>query len=97
MRLVATCQRVNDDAIFTLDVRLEVQRKKRVIQTFLSEHATSALLVANATLKPGAGGSNVMNGICKHGHIWLLQWVPAATVRAGGMSEQSPLARTRRT
>ena len=36
MRLVATCQRVNDDAIFTLGVRLEVQRKKRVIQTFLS-------------------------------------------------------------
>ncbi|WP_143327274.1 hypothetical protein [Paraburkholderia hospita] len=25
---------MNDDAIFTLDVRLEVQRKKRVIQTF---------------------------------------------------------------
>jgi hypothetical protein len=35
MRLVVIQQREDDDAIFTPGVRLEVQRKKRVIQTFL--------------------------------------------------------------
>src|SRR5690349_11765976 len=34
MRLVVIQQREDDDAIFTPGVRLEVQRKKRVIQTF---------------------------------------------------------------
>lgn len=34
MRVGATQRRANDDAIFTTGGRLEVQRKKRVIQTF---------------------------------------------------------------
>src|SRR6185369_3606329 len=37
MRLVVIQQREDDDAIFTPGVRLEVQRKKRVIQTFLGK------------------------------------------------------------
>ncbi|WP_224028047.1 hypothetical protein, partial [Paraburkholderia caribensis] len=38
MRLVVIQQREDDDAIFTPGVRLEVQRKKRVIQTFPGRH-----------------------------------------------------------